>query len=117
MQARLISFGKIEIDGQTYDHDVTIDGGCVHKRKKGPSKDYRDRYGHTPLSAQETISWNGKKLIIGTGAYGSLPVMPEVHQEAKRREVEILVVPTKEACGLLSDLEDEEVNAILHVTC
>jgi hypothetical protein len=56
-----------------------IDGGKVRKRKKGPSKHFREEYGHTPLSAGEKIPWGGgKRLIIGTGAYGALPVMDEV---------------------------------------
>jgi hypothetical protein len=32
------SFGSIRIDGVTYEHDVLIDRGQVHKRKKKPSK-------------------------------------------------------------------------------
>jgi hypothetical protein len=54
--------------------------------------------------------------VIGTGAAGSLPVMSDVHEEARRRQVELMVVPTEEALRVLqSDLP--ETNAILHVTC
>ena len=35
-------FGSIRIDGVTYEHDVIIDGGDVSKRKKKPSKPFRD---------------------------------------------------------------------------
>ncbi|HEC22272.1 MAG TPA: hypothetical protein ENI95_05075 [Chloroflexi bacterium] len=117
MQARLIRFGEIEVEGRRYTHDVVIERGEVRKRSKKPSKPYRARYGHTPLSAAEAIPWGGPKLIIGTGAYGSLPIMPEVFEEAERRGVEVVAVPTEEACRLLADLSAEEVNAILHVTC
>ena len=48
-------FGSIEVDGTTYDHDLVIDRGDVRKRKKGPSKSLRSRYGHTPLSLGEDI--------------------------------------------------------------
>jgi hypothetical protein len=48
------SFGSIRIDGVTYEHDVLIDRGQVHKRKKKPSKKFREAFGHTPLSAEET---------------------------------------------------------------
>jgi hypothetical protein len=50
------SFGSIRIDG-TYEHDVVIDRGKVHKRKKKPSRKFRDAYGHTPLSIEEKIPW------------------------------------------------------------
>jgi hypothetical protein len=117
MRAHLVSFGVIEVDGQTYDHDVVIDRGEVGKRRKGPSKPHRDRYGHTPLSADEVIPWGGDRLVIGTGAHGALPVMPEVFAEARRRGVEVVAVPTQEACQLLGDVEPRDVRAILHVTC
>ena len=56
-------------------------------------------------------------LIVGTGRYGRLPVMPEVSQEAARRKVELVVVPTETACRLLADQKDQDVYAVLHVTC
>lgn len=37
MQITAFSFGSIEIDGVTYDHDVVIDRGQVHKRNKKAS--------------------------------------------------------------------------------
>ena len=117
MRAELVAFGEIEIEGERYTHDVLIESGRVRKRSKKPSKAYRDQYGHTPLSADEAIPWAGRRLIIGTGAYGSLPIMPQVHEEAARRGIEIVAAPTKEACRLLADLEREQVNAILHITC
>ena len=79
MKMKLVNFGRIDIEGQSYEHDVVVEKGRVRKRSKKVSKAYRDRYGHTPLSAQEDIPWHGKTLYIGTGAYGSLPVMPEVY--------------------------------------
>ena len=67
MKARLVKFGEIEVEGKRYTHDVVIDGGKVRKRKKGPSKQFREKFGHTPLSAGEEIPWGGKRLIVGTG--------------------------------------------------
>jgi len=49
--------------------------------------------------------------------YGRLPVMPEVVQEAARRKVDLVVVPTEEACRLLADCKDQDVHAVLHATC
>ena len=49
------SFGSIRIDGITYEHDVVINRGQVRKRKKRPSKRFRDAFGHTPLSVDEEI--------------------------------------------------------------
>ena len=110
------SFGEISIDGVTYEHDVVIDHGSISKRKKGPSKRYKDHFGHTPLSAEEAIPWNCRRLVIGTGASGSLPVMDEVCKEAATRGVDLVAVPTREAIQLLEG-DPPDTNGIVHVTC
>lgn len=117
MKAKLVSFGEIHIEGQRYDYDVVIEKGKVRKRHKKPSKAYRARFGHTPLSDQEAIPWHGGKLFIGTGTYGSLPIMSEVYEEARRKGVEVIAKPTVEVCRLLEDCKPADSNAILHVTC
>jgi hypothetical protein len=109
------SFGSIRIDGRTYDHDVVIDRGEIRKRKKKPSKKFRDLYGHTPVSVEEDVPWRCRRLVIGTGN-GALPVMEQMKQEAVRRNVELIVLPTTQAIELLNR-EPADTNAILHVTC
>jgi hypothetical protein len=115
MRFESFSFGSIRIDGATYDHDVVIDRGEVRKREKKPSKKFRDTYGHTPLSIDENIPWQCRRLVIGTGT-GALPVMEQVQREARRREIELVIVPTARAIELLKQ-EAPDTNAILHVTC
>jgi hypothetical protein len=117
LRARFVGFGEVEIDGLRYERDVVIVEGRVRRRDKGPSKRLRDRYGHTPLTAAEDIPWDAHRLIIGTGAAGALPIDESVRKEARRRGVELVTVPTKEACALLSESELADVAAILHVTC
>jgi hypothetical protein len=109
------SFGSICIDGVSYDHDVLIDRGQVRKRKKKASKKFREAFGHTPLSLEEGIPWKCRRLLVGTGT-GGLPVMNEVKVEAKRRKIELLILPTAEAIEELKQKPDR-TNAILHVTC
>jgi hypothetical protein len=109
------SFGSICIDGTTYEHDVVIDRGEIRKRKKKPSKKFREKFGHTPLSLEEHIPWKCRRLVIGTGG-GALPVMEEVKQEARRREIELTILPTADAIKTLQE-NPAQTNAILHVTC
>ena len=110
------TFGSIRIDGVDYEHDVVIARGRVRRRKKKASKPFRDAFGHTPLSVEEDIPWDCRRLVVGTGATGALPVMDEVAAEAVRREVTLVTVPTREAIRML-EAEPEDTNAILHVTC
>jgi hypothetical protein len=116
MRFEELSFGSIRIDGITYEHDVVVDCGEVRKRKKKASKKFRGAFGHTPLSAKEAIPWKCRRLVVGTGVYGNLPVMEEVKRDARRRKVELLIVPTAQAIETLQQRSDE-TNAILHVTC
>ncbi|HSE43218.1 MAG TPA: MTH938/NDUFAF3 family protein [Acidobacteriota bacterium] len=109
------SFGSIRIDGKTYEHDVVVDRGEISKRKKKLSKKFRDEFGHTPLSVEEPIPWKCDRLVIGTGT-GRLPVMKEVKKEAKRRNVQLIILTTPEAIDELKR-NPKKTNAILHVTC
>jgi hypothetical protein len=95
MKARLVKFGEIEVDGKRYTDDVVINSGKVRKRKKGPSKQFREKFGHTPLSAEED----------------------EVLAEAKRRGIEVIAAPTLEVCQLLEEVKKGQAYAILHCTC
>jgi hypothetical protein len=110
------TFGSIEIDGVTYEHDVVIEGRRIRKRKKGPSKSFRGGSGHTPLTAAEDIPWSCRRLVVGTGASGSLPITDDVIAEAERRGLELIVTPTVEAIEQLRR-SPADTNAILHVTC
>ncbi len=110
------SFGAIRIDGVTYDHDLIIDHGKIRKRKKAASRKFRGSYGHTPLSIAEDIPWRCRRLVIGTGAHGALPVMQQVRDEARRRKIDLVVLPTADAIGALTKAA-ADTNAILHLTC
>jgi hypothetical protein len=117
LKAKLVTFGEILIEGDEYNSDVVIDGGRIRRRRKRPSKGLRHRFGHTPLSIAEDLPWGGKRLIVGTGADGALPVAPDVYQEGARRRITIEALPTRDACRLLAELEPQDVYAVLHVTC
>ena len=115
MKFQQFSFGQIRIDGIEYGYDVVVDRGKVGRRKKKASKKFREAFGHTPLSLEEKIPWKCHRLVVGTGT-GALPVMDEVRREARRRKVELIILPTEEAMELLNQ-PTEDTNAILHVTC
>ena len=63
MRFEEFSFGSIQIDGFTYEHDVVIDHGEIRKRKKKVSKKFRDAFGHTPLSVEEDLPWKCRRLV------------------------------------------------------
>ena len=114
--AILLNPQQLTVDGKTFTKDVILDRGALRKRKKKPSRAFREQFGHTPVSLQEDIPWGCKRLVIGTGMEGRLPVMDDVAAEARRRGIELVVRPTPEAVHLLQE-HPADTNAILHVTC
>ena len=65
MKARLVKFGEIEVEGKRYTHDVVIDGGKVRKRKKGPSKQFREEFGHTPFRPRKKFPGEASGSLSG----------------------------------------------------
>ena len=116
MEVAYPGFGTIVVGGERFDHDVVVEAGRVRPRDKTPSRPYAGS-GHTPLSADEDIPWAPPTLIVGTGADGRLPILPAVRKEAAARGVDLVAVPTAQACDLLADIEAADAFAILHVTC
>ena len=110
------SFGSIQVDGVTYEHDLILDRGKVRKRKKAASRKFRGAYGHTPPSTAENIPRRCRRLVAGTGADGALPVMQQVRDEARRRKIDLVVLPTAQAISALTKAT-ADTNAILHLTC
>jgi len=114
MNVNDISFGTINIDGENYNKDLIIDNGVIKKRDKEVSKKYAAKYGHTPLSVDENIPWNCRRLIVGTGQSSALSVMEEVRDLAVQMGVELKLMSTPEA---VKHINDPDTNFILHLTC
>jgi len=117
MDVEYPGFGTIVIGGKRYDRDMIVEGGTPRPRRKGPSKTRRGQFGHTPLTAAEDLPWSSARLVIGTGYHGSLPIADDVWDTARANDVEVVALPTSEACALLRGADAATVAAVLHVTC
>ena len=117
MKIDAYSHGTITVNGITYDHDLVVAEGNLRKRDKEPSKSLAEEFGHTPLTTAEDISWGARALWIGTGVDGSLPVADCIVEEAERRGIELLVMPTPELIPLINQGLPLGTTLILHVTC
>ncbi len=91
---------------------MVLEGGELRSRHKEPSKAHRAINGHTSLPVDEDIPWSIGRLIIGSGAGGRLPIMPEVLDEAEIRGIELIAVPAAEARRLLGSIDRSDVYAI-----
>jgi len=116
MEFGKFKFGSLKIDGIKYKHDLVIDRGEIRAREKRGSRTFRDKFGHTPVSLKEKIPWKCKRLVVGTGMYGALPVMKQVKRIARRKKVDLMILPTVDAIETLVK-RPKNTNAILHMTC
>lgn len=105
-------FGQVIINGQKYTSDVIIFPERVVSW-------WRER-GHTvaPSDLREAIAAQPQVLIIGTGAYGAVRVLPEVEKMLSSQGIRLIALPTGDACERYNRLRDtQRVVAALHLTC
>ncbi|NIS82285.1 MAG: hypothetical protein GTO14_19235 [Anaerolineales bacterium] len=101
------------IDGNTYQRDLIILPDRVLPnwwRLEGHSLANED--------LQQALPGPPDVLVIGTGVFSRMNVPEEVHRDVEKAGVEVMVLPTKEACESYNRLREEKfVVAALHLTC
>jgi hypothetical protein len=114
-------FGWIEVAGERWEKDVLITAdGRVRKRPKKLSKPYST--GHTPLGPEEVeraMKEEPAVLVVGTGQWGALPILPAARRAAEERGVALETVTTPEAIKRYRKLVEKgrRIAAIFHLTC
>ncbi|CAD5244826.1 Mth938-like domain-containing protein [Thermococcus camini] len=118
MKVEYPAFGKIVVDGKVYDHDIVIyPSGKIERRKKWLSKEkHGTSHRLDPDELREYLKEEFDVLIVGTGAWERLSLLPESRSLVEGKEVYEL--PTSEAVNLFNELHKKKrVLAIFHVTC
>ena len=106
-------FGRINVDGRTYTNDLII---CPDGVKPGWWR--REGHGLHPDDLASIIGLAPDILIIGSGVSGILNVPNETRDWIQEKDIELLVLPTPEACKRYNELAAvKKVIAGLHLTC
>src|SRR5262245_54256782 len=108
-------FSVPKAGGRQLEDVLKIGAGEVCRRKKKPSKKFRDKFAIHRYRPRRRSPWKYRCLAVGAGM-GALPVMEAQNREAKCRNVELLTFPTVQAIEILKE-KRAKANAILHVTC
>ncbi|MHC4560003.1 MAG: Mth938-like domain-containing protein [Planctomycetota bacterium] len=107
-------FGKIVIDGMTYNSDCLILGDCVHAN-------WWRKQGHllTAEDLQSVITTKPSILVVGCGASGLMQVFEDARQLLLQHNIEFIALDTHKAVERFNELADqgENVAAALHLTC
>ena len=118
MRVEYPKFGRIVINGETYGHDVVIyPSGKVEERKKWVSKNkHGTSHRLDPEELREYLKEDFDVLVVGTGFYGYLSLLPESRELVEGKEV--IELPTGKAVEKFNALRREKrVLGIFHVTC
>ena len=106
-------FGRIVIDGRAFTQDIILLPEAIQDswwRLEGHRLQLPDVA--TVLAAKPEV------LIVGQGQPGKMRVDPELARYLQDLGVELIEVPTAQACTTFNDLSGQRrVAAALHLTC
>jgi hypothetical protein len=108
-----IRFGKIVIDGHSYNRDVIVLPDRVLPnwwRVEGHLLSYED--------LQQALSDPPELLVIGTGIFERMRVPEELQEKVQAAGIEMSILATRDACEFYNQMrEGKRVAAALHITC
>lgn len=107
-------FGKVVVDGQTYQSDIIITPETVIDswwRQEGHRLDRRD--------LDEILEARPDCLLVGTGYYGRMTIPDETIQYLQDKHIHLDYAPTADAIKQFRQLQRKyaRIVAALHLTC
>jgi hypothetical protein len=106
-------FGLIVVNGQKYTSDIIIFPDRIRdnwRRKSSHKLRVED--------IAEVITENPEVLIVGTGAFGVMKVLPEVVPVVEPKGIKLITEATDKACNTYNQIcHSQRVVAALHITC
>ena len=96
-------FSRIVVDGKAYTSDVIIFPDKVKDnwwRKEGHALHIED--------IESVVKENLEVLIVGTGNYGLLEVLPETKKYIESKGIELIVEPTDKACEIYNEISEDK---------
>ena len=86
------AFGKVKYDGTVFNEDIVVSSsGDVY------SRECKDPHVVTRNEVEDSIDAGTKILLVATGHYGIVRVLPEVRDFLKSRHIELVEKPTRAA--------------------
>ena len=117
MQIDNTAFGKITIDGKTYEHDVIIrlSGEVVKRKKKLSKKLYGTSHVVSKDEAKFVFEKGCRRLILGSGQEGNVRLSPEAEAYFAKKQCEVYQ-PTPQAIHAFNEAQGKKIG-LFHVTC
>jgi len=106
-------FGEMTVNGKKYTADLIITPQKIHK-------DWWRKEGHKLcLEDLEEVSWDDTEvLVVGTGMYGLMSVLPEVKNFLAEKDISLETGKTAQAVKIFNKLiKEKTVVGAFHLTC
>lgn len=114
MRIERYSFGRISIDGKTYQQDIKIVGNRV-------IPDWWRKSGHRVAieDIEDILAVHPEIVVFGKGDPGRMDLEPEVAERLREDGIELIELPTARAAEEFNRLveENRHVAAGFHLTC
>lgn len=110
-------FGKIVVDGKTYNCDIAIDAnGVVAKRSKASEKWYGTHHVVCTEEVKELLASKPQVLVVGIGQYKACRLEQGVERECEKYGTKLIAEPTPKAIKIFNETEACKAG-LFHVTC
>lgn len=111
-------FGKITVNGKTYNQDILIDINGILSARTNISLTY---YGNHHTICREEVkdlieSQKPEYLIIGTGQFGACRLEESIPKICERNKIKLIIKKTPEAVKEFNSINGKKL-ALFHVTC
>ncbi len=113
MHINSYDFGQIVIDGVSYKNDLLIWPGKI-------KADWWRQDSHLlrVSDVSEVLAAHPEVLVVGMGQPGNMQVDLELAAVLKEKGIDLVAVPTREACRIINSLAGKrKLAAALHLTC
>ncbi len=106
-------FGRINIEGSTYENDVIVFSDDVYAnwwRKEG--------HNLAPEDLKKAVEADPDRIVIGQGASGRMSVPEQTIEWLESQGIDVETAPTEDAVDVYNEIEDDEgVVGCFHLTC
>ncbi len=110
-------FGKITIDGKTFNRDVIITAnGTVIDRPDFAEEKYGTQHIIVLKEIKKILQDNPRVIVIGTGQYGACRLEKGIKEEIEKTNARLLIERTPKAVHLFNNVNDRKAG-LFHLTC
>jgi hypothetical protein len=111
-------FGKITVNGKTYNKDILVDvNGTILGRTDISMRYYGNHHTICREEVKDLIeSQKPQFLIIGTGQFGACRLEESIPKVCERNNIKLIMKKTPEAVKEFNNLSGKKL-ALFHITC